>query len=127
MSRSSIVPRTIIIFGGENIISTIKVEATFFTHLAMAEAVVIDHPVDEYLGKRKMPLCMFIMLKEGSSVNAEEVITFCWTRHDATDSLVRHRVAHDDNGGSVEVGTPSPRQSKVMSCISKKGASSEIE
>jgi acyl-CoA synthetase (AMP-forming)/AMP-acid ligase II len=109
MSRSGIIPRTIIIFGLENIISTIVVEAAFFMHSAMAEAAVIDHPVDEYLGKRKMPLCAFIMLKEGSSVNIEEVIAFCWMRHDATDSLVLHRVAHDDDGGSVEVGTPSPR------------------
>ena len=64
--------KDIIISGGENI-STIEVEGILYKHPAVLEAAVVARP-DEKWGETP---CAFIMLREGKSVTAEEIIKFC--------------------------------------------------
>lgn len=67
--------KDIIISGGENI-STIEVESVIFSHPAVLEAAVVGRP-DDHWGETP---CAFVKLKNGSSVNAEEIINFCRDR-----------------------------------------------
>jgi fatty-acyl-CoA synthase len=64
--------KDIIISGGENI-SSIEVEDVLYRHPAVQAAAVVAKP-DEKWGETP---CAFIELKEGASVEAEEIIEFC--------------------------------------------------
>ncbi|KAF5960865.1 hypothetical protein HYC85_002074 [Camellia sinensis] len=67
--------KDIIISGGENI-SSVEVETTLFSHPAVLEAAVVARP-DDHWGQTP---CAFVKLKEGFSVDAQEVIKFCRDR-----------------------------------------------
>jgi fatty-acyl-CoA synthase len=64
--------KDIIISGGENI-SSIEVEDVLYRHPAVQAAAVVAKP-DEKWGETP---CAVIELKEGASVEAEEIIEFC--------------------------------------------------
>ena len=64
--------KDIIISGGENI-STIEVETVLYRHPAILEVAVVARP-DEKWGETP---CAFVTLREGATVTAEDVITFC--------------------------------------------------
>jgi fatty-acyl-CoA synthase len=64
--------KDIIISGGENI-STIEVEGVLYRHPAVLEAAVVARP-DDHWGETP---CAFVMLKDGASATAEEIIAFC--------------------------------------------------
>ncbi len=64
--------KDIIISGGENI-STIEVENVLVAHPDVAEAAVVSRPDDKW---GEVPVA-FVTLREGHSVTAEEIVTFC--------------------------------------------------
>ncbi|KAK6793394.1 hypothetical protein RDI58_006847 [Solanum bulbocastanum] len=64
--------KDIIISGGENI-STVEVERVLYSHPAVVEAAVVARP-DNHWGQTP---CAFVKLKEGSSVDDQEIINFC--------------------------------------------------
>ncbi|KAE8693448.1 putative acyl-activating enzyme 2 [Hibiscus syriacus] len=64
--------KDIIISGGENI-STVEVEMVFYGHPEVLEAAVVARP-DNHWGQTP---CAFVKLKEGSCVDAQELIRFC--------------------------------------------------
>lgn len=64
--------KDIIISGGENI-STVEVETVLYSHPAVLEAAVVGRP-DDHWGQTP---CAFLKLKEGSSVDAQDIIQFC--------------------------------------------------
>ncbi|KAL8172167.1 hypothetical protein V2J09_023971 [Rumex salicifolius] len=64
--------KDIIISGGENI-STIEVESVVFKHPAVLDAAIVGRP-DVHWGETP---CAFVMVKNGASVTAEEIIEFC--------------------------------------------------
>jgi fatty-acyl-CoA synthase len=72
--------KDIIISGGENI-SSIEVEDVLYRHPAVQAAAVVAKPDDKW---GETP-CAFIELKEGASVEAEEIIAFC------RNSLARYK------------------------------------
>jgi fatty-acyl-CoA synthase len=72
--------KDIIISGGENI-SSIEVEDVLYRHPAVQAAAVVAKP-DEKWGETP---CAIIELKEGASVEAEEIIEFC------RNSLARYK------------------------------------
>ncbi|KAI8031255.1 putative acyl-activating enzyme 2 [Camellia lanceoleosa] len=67
--------KDIIISGGENI-SSVEVEMALFSHPAVLEAAVVARP-DDHWGQTP---CAFVKLKEGFSVDAQEIIKFCRDR-----------------------------------------------
>jgi fatty-acyl-CoA synthase len=67
--------KDIIISGGENV-SSVEVEGALMHHPAVALAAVVAKP-DETWGE--VP-CAFVELKDGHTVTAEELITFCRSR-----------------------------------------------
>ena len=64
--------KDIIISGGENI-STIEVETVLYRHPAILEAAVVARP-DEKWGETP---CAFVILREGATATAEEIIAYC--------------------------------------------------
>ncbi|MDH3699778.1 MAG: acyl-CoA synthetase [Alphaproteobacteria bacterium] len=64
--------KDIIISGGENI-STIEVEGMLYKHPKVLEAAVVAKP-DDHWGE--VP-CAFVMLKDGETTDAAEIIAFC--------------------------------------------------
>lgn len=64
--------KDIIISGGENI-STVEVERVLYSHPAVVEAAVVARP-DNHWGQTP---CAFVKLKEGFSVDDQEIINFC--------------------------------------------------
>jgi fatty-acyl-CoA synthase len=66
--------KDIIISGGENI-SSIEVEEALYKHPAVQAAAVVAKP-DEKWGETP---CAFVELKEGTEVNADELIAWCRT------------------------------------------------
>ncbi|KAK7250698.1 hypothetical protein RIF29_33292 [Crotalaria pallida] len=64
--------KDIIISGGENI-SSVEVETVLYNHPAVQEAAVVAQP-DDHWGQTP---CAFVMLKEGSNADAQEIINFC--------------------------------------------------
>lgn len=64
--------KDIIISGGENI-STIEVENVLYRHPAILEAAVVARP-DEKWGETP---CAFVVLRDGATVTAEEIIAYC--------------------------------------------------
>jgi len=64
--------KDIIISGGENI-STIEVETVLYRHPAILEAAVVARP-DEKWGETP---CAFVVLRDGETVLADEIITYC--------------------------------------------------
>jgi fatty-acyl-CoA synthase len=67
--------KDIIISGGENI-STIEVEDVLYRHPAVLEAAVVARPDPDW---GETP-CAFVMLKDGISADAAEIIAFCRER-----------------------------------------------
>ncbi|XP_020274907.1 probable acyl-activating enzyme 1, peroxisomal isoform X2 [Asparagus officinalis] len=67
--------KDIIISGGENI-STIEVETVISEHPAVLEVAVVGRP-DKYWGETP---CAFVSLKEGFSVNGEDIVKYCRDR-----------------------------------------------
>lgn len=64
--------KDIIISGGENI-STIEVENVLYRHPAILEAAVVARP-DEKWGETP---CAFVVLRDGATATAEEIIDYC--------------------------------------------------
>ncbi len=64
--------KDIIISGGENI-STIEVENVLYRHPAILEAAVVARP-DEKWGETP---CAFVVLRDGATVTADEIIAYC--------------------------------------------------
>ncbi len=64
--------KDIIISGGENI-STIEVENVLYRHPAILEAAVVARP-DEKWGETP---CAFVVLRDGATVTAAEIIEYC--------------------------------------------------
>lgn len=64
--------KDIIISGGENI-STIEVENVLYRHPAVLEAAVVARP-DEKWGETP---CAFVVLRDGATATAEEIIDYC--------------------------------------------------
>ena len=64
--------KDIIISGGENI-SSLEIEEVLYRHPNILEAAVVAKP-DEHWGESP---CAFITLKDGITLSAEEVITYC--------------------------------------------------
>ncbi|XP_057964649.1 butanoate--CoA ligase AAE1-like [Malania oleifera] len=64
--------KDIIISGGENI-STVEIETVIFSHPAVLEAAVVARP-DDHWGQTP---CAFVKLKDGFTVDAEDIIKFC--------------------------------------------------
>ncbi|MFC4272801.1 AMP-binding protein [Sneathiella chungangensis] len=64
--------KDIIISGGENI-STIEVEGVLYKHPAVLEAAVVARP-DEKWGETP---CAFVVLRQGASATADDIIKFC--------------------------------------------------
>lgn len=64
--------KDIIISGGENI-STIEVESVLYRHPAILEAAVVARP-DEKWGETP---CAFVVLRDGETVTADELIAYC--------------------------------------------------
>jgi fatty-acyl-CoA synthase len=86
--------KDIIISGGENI-SSIEVEQTIAAHPAVLECAVVAIP-HEHWGERPKA---FVMLKDGATASAEEIIAF-----------TRDRLAHYKCPDAVELG-PLPKTS----------------
>jgi fatty-acyl-CoA synthase len=102
--------KDIIISGGENI-STVEVETVLYRHPAVLEAAVVALP-DPMWGETP---CAFVMLKEGASATAEDVIAFC------RDHLARFKAPR-----SVIFG-PLPKTStgKIQKFVLRERAKSE--
>jgi len=66
--------KDIIISGGENI-SSIEVEGVLYRHPAVAAAAVVARP-DDHWGETP---CAFVELRDGATVEEEELIDFCRT------------------------------------------------
>lgn len=64
--------KDVIISGGENI-STIEVEGVLYKHPAVLEAAVVARP-DEKWGETP---CAFVVLRQGASATADDIIKFC--------------------------------------------------
>lgn len=64
--------KDIIISGGENI-STIEVEGVLYKHPAVLEVAVVARP-DEKWGETP---CAFVVLRQGASATADDIIKFC--------------------------------------------------
>ena len=86
--------KDIIISGGENI-STIEVEQTIVSHPAVLECAVIAVPHEKW-GERPKA---FVALKEGATVDEEELVAHC-----------RERLAHFKCPDAIEFG-PLPKTS----------------
>ncbi|KAI7743504.1 hypothetical protein M8C21_000310 [Ambrosia artemisiifolia] len=67
--------KDIIISGGENI-STVEVETVIYSHPAVLEVAVVARP-DNHWGQTP---CAFVKLKDGFSVNGQEIIDYCRNR-----------------------------------------------
>ncbi|KAK1439240.1 hypothetical protein QVD17_05056 [Tagetes erecta] len=67
--------KDIIISGGENI-STVEVETVIYSHPAVLEVAVVARP-DNHWGQTP---CAFVKLKDGFSVDGQEIIDYCRDR-----------------------------------------------
>ncbi len=67
--------KDIIISGGENI-SSVEVERVLYEHPAVMEAAIVAHRDDKW---GEVPHA-YVLLKDGASVSAEELIAFCRER-----------------------------------------------
>ncbi|KAM0057423.1 putative AMP-dependent synthetase/ligase, AMP-binding, AMP-binding enzyme domain, ANL [Helianthus debilis subsp. tardiflorus] len=67
--------KDIIISGGENI-STVEVETVIYSHPAVLEVAVVARP-DNHWGQTP---CAFVKLKDGFSVDGQEIIDYCRNR-----------------------------------------------
>ncbi|CAI9111037.1 OLC1v1011170C1 [Oldenlandia corymbosa var. corymbosa] len=67
--------KDVIISGGENI-SSVEVETVLFSHPAILEAAVVARP-DNHWGQTP---CAFVKLKDGFTVDDQEIIKFCRDR-----------------------------------------------
>lgn len=76
--------KDVIISGGENI-STIEVEETLYKHPSVLEAAVVGKP-DDHWGETP---CAFVVLKDGETTSADEIIAFC------RDNMARYKVPKD--------------------------------
>lgn len=99
--------KDVIISGGENI-SSVEVEAVLHRHPAVQAAAVVARPHARW---GESP-CAFVELREGASVSAEEVITFC-----------RERIAHFKAPKSVVFGElPKTATGKIQKYVLRQAA-----
>jgi len=104
--------KDIVISGGENI-SSVEVERVLYEHDAVLEAAIVAHHDDKW---GEVPHA-YVLLKEDSSVTAEELIEFC-----------RSRLAHFKCPKAVHFG-PLPKTStgKIRKNVLRAHSSSAVE
>jgi fatty-acyl-CoA synthase len=94
--------KDIIISGGENI-ATIEIEQVILQHPAVLECAVVGVP-HEHWGETPKA---FVTLREGASLEAEDLISFC-----------RDRIAHFKAPRMVEIGDlPKTSTGKVQKYV----------
>ena len=94
--------KDIIISGGENI-SSIEIEDVLYSHPDILEAAVVAKP-DEKWGETP---CAFVTLKEGASLSADDIITYC-----------RDRMAHFKAPRVIEFGAlPKTSTGKIQKFV----------